>query len=169
MTLASGHFIGIRLSCRITISPILIFWCVLCHFAYFLKLDMYSLDHRFQKCLSITWTKCHRQRMDIDWYELEGSGNASKKRLMRKCPGVNASIQSSSEGSTTNDRLLRQVLIWVRKVHTFSRLTSHLEWPSWDESWDFSRLLPTSRQSVGCAQEWNSNKFSVTNKIQTLS
>ena len=40
MTHASGHFVGIRLSsCRITVSPILIFRYLLCYFTYFLKLD----------------------------------------------------------------------------------------------------------------------------------
>ena len=64
--------------------------------------------------------RCHRRRKDVDTYEFDESESASNGLSIRKCPGVNDSISSSSEGKATSGLLFKQVHNMTQMcLHTF--------------------------------------------------
>ena len=81
-----------------------------------LRVARYSPDHRFQKCRTMPWHRCHRRSREIDRYVSATSGMDSSGRPIRKCPGVSASMPSSSEQMGTRGLLLRHASICVKIV-----------------------------------------------------
>lgn len=132
--LASGHFAGTRpSSCRTTTSPTRAFLVGWCHFANCLRIARYSVDYLCQKWRTRVWHKCHWRRREMERYEKERSGRDSRGRPIKKCPGVNASIPSSSQGKGAKGLLLRHASTWVRMVVNSSKVNlvlaiTHLKW-----------------------------------------
>ena len=123
ITLASGHLVGIRLSsCNTTTSPTSMFLLGWYHLVKRLRLEMYSVDHLFQKWWMTDWQRCHRWSREIGWYEDKGSGSASEGLPMRKCPGVRTSTTSSSHCRGVSGRLFKEASIWVRTVDISSNV-----------------------------------------------
>ena len=117
ITLPRGHWVGIILSsCSTTMSPTEMFLLDFCHLTNFLRVDKYSCDHLRQKCLTIFWHMCQRRSSEMDRYEYDESGSASIGLPIRKWPGVNISIPSSSQGVAIKGRLFKHASICVRIV-----------------------------------------------------
>ena len=82
-----------------------------------------SEDHRCQKCRSRDWHKCHRLSAVMSRSSMSEFGIASRGLPMRKCPGVKASMPSSSSGRVTSGLLLRQASIWHKTFESSSKLS----------------------------------------------
>ena len=93
------------------------------HLWSFCRVTRYSEDHRCQKCRSRDWHKCHRLSAVMGRSSMSEFGIASRGLPMRKCPGVKASMPSSSSGRGTSGLLLRQASIWHKTVESSSKLS----------------------------------------------
>ena len=109
-------------SCITTISPSCTYLEGWFHLANRRRLFKYSFDHLVQKWRMTPGHRCHRRRVEIESSGEETSGNASIGRPIRKCPGVNASIPSSSHVMSTSGRLFRHASIWDKMVISSSKV-----------------------------------------------
>ena len=121
---AIGQRIGANVSSlSTTTSPTARLWAGRRHLWSFCRVTRYSEDHRCQKCRSRDWHKCHRLSAVMGRSSMSEFGIASRGLPMRKCPGVKASMPSSSSGRGTSGLLLRHASIWHKTVESSSKLS----------------------------------------------